>query len=64
MSEITVTRRTEDLAEVVTITGEIDIATYRQFRAALVKAVDEGPGSAAGRCMDALASSCRNAGFS
>ena len=45
MSEITVTRRSEELAEVVAVAGEIDIATYRQLRAALIKAVDEGPGS-------------------
>jgi hypothetical protein len=31
-SEITVTRRSEDLAEVVTVAGEIDIATYGQLR--------------------------------
>ena len=45
MSDITVTRRTENRAEVVTVTGEIDIATYHQLRAMLITAVDAGPGS-------------------
>lgn len=35
----------EDLAEVVTVTGEIDIATYGYLRTELIKAVDEGPGT-------------------
>jgi anti-sigma B factor antagonist len=45
MSDITVTRRTEGAAEVVTVTGEIDIATYARLRAILITAVDAGPGS-------------------
>jgi anti-sigma B factor antagonist len=45
MSDITITRRTGDLAEVVTVAGEIDIATYGQLRAALIEAVDEGTGT-------------------
>jgi anti-sigma B factor antagonist len=45
MSEITVTRRTEGHAEVVTVAGEIDIATYRQLRSMLITAVDAGPGT-------------------
>src|SRR5215472_8745235 len=43
--DITITRRTEDLAEVVTVAGEIDIATYGRLRAMLITAVDDGPGS-------------------
>src|SRR5262245_55610515 len=46
LSDITVTRRSEDdLAEVVTVAGEIDIATYRRLRAMLISAVDDGPGT-------------------
>ncbi len=45
MSDITVTRRSDDLAEVVTVTGEIDIATCGQLRTMLITAVDAGPGS-------------------
>jgi MoaA/NifB/PqqE/SkfB family radical SAM enzyme len=45
LSDISVTRRSGALAEVVTVAGEIDIATYTQLRAVLLKAVDEGPGS-------------------
>jgi anti-sigma B factor antagonist len=45
VSEITVTRRSEGVAEVVTVAGEIDIATYHQLRAMLITAVDAGPGS-------------------
>jgi len=45
VSDITVTRASENLAEVVTVAGEIDIATYRRLRAALIEAVDDGPGT-------------------
>jgi anti-sigma B factor antagonist len=45
MSEITVTRASDERAEIVTVAGEIDIATYRQLRAMLLTAVDAGPGS-------------------
>jgi anti-sigma B factor antagonist len=45
MSDITVTRRTEERAEVVTVSGEIDIATYGQLRSMLLTAVDAGPGT-------------------
>jgi anti-sigma B factor antagonist len=45
MSDITVTRRTEGAAEVVTVAGEIDIATYGYLRAELLTAVDAGPGT-------------------
>jgi anti-sigma B factor antagonist len=45
MSDITVTRRTEERAEVVTVAGEIDIATYGQLRSMLITAVDAGPGT-------------------
>jgi anti-sigma B factor antagonist len=45
VSEISVTRRSAGHAEVIAVAGEIDIATYRQLRAALIKAVDEGTGS-------------------
>lgn len=45
VSEITVTRRTEGLAEVVAVAGEIDIATCHQLRAMLATAVDAGPGT-------------------
>jgi hypothetical protein len=41
-SEITVTRTSEDLAEIVTVAGEIDIATYGQLRTMLITAVDAG----------------------
>jgi anti-sigma B factor antagonist len=45
LSGITVTRRSGELADVVTVAGEIDIATYGQLRAALITAVDDGPGT-------------------
>jgi anti-sigma B factor antagonist len=44
-SDITVTRRSGERAEIIAVAGEIDIATCGQFRAALLAAVEEGPGS-------------------
>ena len=44
-SALTITRTSEEHAEVVTVTGDIDIATYAHLRAELIKAVDEGPGT-------------------
>ena len=45
MSDISVTRTSGEHAEIIAVAGEIDIATYGQLRAELIKAVDEGTGS-------------------
>ena len=42
---LTITRTSEDLAEVVTVAGEIDLYTCGQLREALRQAVDDGPGT-------------------